>query len=310
MISQSKKPSSNFRLQLKYWLVKHPSYNPYKFSIRNFFKTLTGNFRLLPNFIIIGAGRAGTTSLYRYITQHPNVLPSTTKDSNNEFADLHFFEYKISNSVNWYKSHFPLKFLHQSSVSKNKQNFITGEFTATYMYHPLVPKRIFNLLPKTKLILVLRNPVDKAFSTYNQQKNYKQTNLKFQEIIQSEIERIKFLEVNSQKFHIQSPDDLIIPNILRHGIYAKYIENWLKSFPLKQIFIINSDDLENSTQKVLDELFTFLELPSYKIPDISKVNTGNYHPMPKTTREFLLNFYEPYNKKLYELIGRSFDWEK
>ena len=154
--------SENNLSKTKLWLLSNPKFNPYRFSLKKFYRNLTSKSRVLPDFIIIGAGRAGTTALYSYLIQHPSIIPATT-ENNQPVADLHFFEYMISDRISWYKSHFP---------RKSKNSFVTGEFTSTYMYHKKVPERIFNLIPKIKLIVILRNPVDKAYSTYNQQSHY------------------------------------------------------------------------------------------------------------------------------------------
>ena len=112
----------NLKNKLKFWFLSHPKINPYKFSLKNSFQILTSNFRILPDFIIIGAGRAGTTSLYSYLIQHPSIFAASTKNNEN-IADLHFFEYMTSDKISWYKSHFPTK-LHKSLVKTiHKRNY-------------------------------------------------------------------------------------------------------------------------------------------------------------------------------------------
>ena len=164
-------PENNLRTKIKVQLLSNPKFNPYKFSLKKFYRNLTSTIRVLPDFIIIGSGRAGTTALYSYLIQHPSIIPTST-ENNNSVADLHFFEYMISDKISWYKSHFPTIFSKMYRRRKSKNSFVTGEFTSTYMYHENVPERIFNLIPKIKLIVILRNPIDKAYSTYNQQSHF------------------------------------------------------------------------------------------------------------------------------------------
>ena len=82
---------------------------------------------------------------------------------------LHFFQSNQSNKISWYRKFFPTKSYKNKIEKKTKQNFVVGENTSTYLFHPLVPKRIKEILPNAKLIINLRNPVKRAFSNYNQQ---------------------------------------------------------------------------------------------------------------------------------------------
>ena len=266
---------------------------------------MTSRLRQLPDFIIIGAGRAGTTALYSYLIQHPLIVAAST-DNNESVADLHFFEYIISNNIQWYKSHFPILF----SKSKNQKNsFITGEYTSTYMYHPDVPKRIFNLLPKIKLIVILRNPIDKAYSTYQQQFRFGEYTTSFEDAINAEFRRIDlnkdFPELNSNNYDFEN---FVAQNIIRHGVYADYLETWLKIFDRKQILILNSDDLKKSTKETLRRVFNFLNVSNYDIKDTSQVNVGKYPTINKITRKKLIEFFKPHNQRLNKLLDTEFDW--
>jgi len=254
----------------------------------------------MPNFIIIGAGRAGTTALYSYLIQHPSIVAALT-DSDKSWADIHFFEYITSNDVQWYKSHFPILF---SKPNKHKNSLITGEYTSTYMYHPDVPKRIFNLLPKIKLIAILRNPVDKAYSTYYQQFRYGECITSFEETIDAEFRRIK---LNSDNPNFKN---YVAQNIIRHGIYADYLETWLEIFNKEQILILNSDDLKKSTKETLRHVFNFLNVSNYDIANTSQqVSARKYPPINESTRKKLIEFYKPHNQRLNKLLGTNFDWD-
>ena len=203
-------PSTTFsenslKQQTKSWLLENPQFNPYRFSFEKLYRKLTSRLRSLPNFIIIGAGRAGTTALYSYLIQHPSIAAASNYNklgsAGTASTDIHFFEYITSNDVQWYKSHFPILF---SKPNKHKNSLITGEYTSTYMYHPDVPKRIFNLLPKIKLIVILRNPIDKAYSTYQQQFRFGEYTTSFEDTVNAEFRRINlnkdFPELNSNNY--------------------------------------------------------------------------------------------------------------
>ena len=292
--------------QIRLWFLENPQFNPYRFSFEKLYRKMTSRLRSLPDFIIIGVGRAGTTALYSYLIQHPSIVVAST-DNNESVADLHFFEYMISNNIQWYRSHFPILF----SKSKNQKNsFITGEYTSTYIYHPDVPKRIFNLLPKIKLIVILRNPIDKAYSTYQQQFRFGEYTTSFEDTINAEFRRIDlnkdFPELNSNNYDFEN---FVAQNIIRHGIYADYLETWLKIFDRKQILILNSDDLKNSTKETLHRVFHFLNVSNYDIANTSQVNVGKYPPINKITRKKLIEFFKPHNQRLNRLLDTEFDWD-
>ena len=292
--------------QIRLWFLENPQFNPYRFSFEKLYRKMTSRLRSLPDFIIIGVGRAGTTALYSYLIQHPSIVAAST-DNNESVADLHFFEYMISNNIQWYKSHFPILF----SKSKNQKNsFITGEYTSTYIYHPDVPKRIFNLLPKIKLIVILRNPIDKAYSTYQQQFRFGEYTTSFEDTVNAEFRRINlnkdFPELNSNNYDFEN---FVAQNIIRHGIYADYLETWLKIFDRKQILILNSEDLKNSTKETLHRVFHFLNVSNYDIANTSQVNVGKYPPINKITRKKLIKFFKPHNQRLNKLLDTEFDWD-
>ena len=299
---------SNIKNKIRFWLLLNPQFNPYKFSFKFFLRRITSNLRTYPDFIIIGSGRAGTTSLYNYLIQHPNIITSFSHREQ-KAADLHFFEYMISSSTNWYRSHFPTKISKKLLQLRTKSSVISGEFTSTYMYHPFVPKRIFDLIPNIKLIVILRNPVDKVYSAFSQQFQFKEFTSSFEDYIESELKRIKITENEPDlKTFNEDFESIAVPNILRHGIYHTYLKKWLELFSKKQIYVVDSKDLHDNTQETLDNIFKFLEIPPVNIPDTSKINVGKYSKMDTLTRRRLLDFFSPFNDKLNYLLGTKFHW--
>lgn len=250
------------------------NYGMYK---RNF-NYLTSPLRALPDFIVIGAKRCGTTSLYYYFGQHPSINSSA-------HDKLGFFDDNFELGINWYKSHFPIQ----------KRNFLTYDVTATYIQSANVAKRIKKLLPNVKLIAILRNPIDRAFSEYNETVRENSEKLSFEDAIT--------FEMNEQK----NPNS---KNYLTKGKYANQLTYWYEIFPKKQLLIISAEDLQNNTQNTLQSIFQFLNLPNYSIKDIQKRNVGKYLPMKTETRKKLIDYFKPYNEDLYKLIDKHFDWNR
>ena len=254
----------------------------------------SSSLRVLPNLIVIGVVRSGTTSLYHYLSQHPSIIKSA-------YDELGYFDSNYELGLNWYKSLFPTIF-EKKKVEEKNGKFITYDVTPFYIYNEKTPQRIHQILPNSKLIVILRNPVDRSYSNYflgNQEK-------KFEEIIANEKKILNKIDKNN----IDEYYDFVHTSMLARGFYAEQLENWYKIFSKDQILIIQSEEFATETNKIMNNIFDFLELPRYDIPDNSKKNKIHYEPMKKETRRELIEYFRPYNEKLYSMINRNFDWEK
>jgi len=249
-----------------------------------------------PNFFIVGQTRSGTTSFQYELDQHPDIYflkPEWPKGKG------HF------GWVSDYKDDD--EYLEQFADVNNERRI--GERCNAYLYCPYTAERIKQFSPNAKIIMILRNPIDKAYSTYYQQFEFGEYTTSFEETINTEFRRIAlnkdFSELNSN-----NPDfeNFVVHNIIRHGIYADYLEHWLEIFNRKQILILNSDDLKKFTKETLCRVFNFLNISNCDITNTSQVNVGKYPPMNKSTRKKLIEFYKPYNQRLNKLLGTNFNW--
>src|SRR5436190_6073272 len=152
-------------------------------TIEKFYRGVTSSIRLLPDFLIIGTQRGGTTALYHYLKTLPCVTPAT-------ITDTHFFDKKYSKGLAWYRGHFPTSFRKISAQHLQRRAFVTGEASSSYLFHPHAPKRVAQVLPHVKLITLLRNPVDRAYSQYHHAVDLGYEHLSFEEAIQWEEERL------------------------------------------------------------------------------------------------------------------------
>lgn len=270
--------------------IRHPRINPK--SHENVFRKITSHFRMLPDFLIIGAQKAGTTSLYNYIVQHPDVVEAHQKE-------VMFFDENYFKGINWYKSFFPI------NITKK----ITGEATVYYLYHPLVPKRVYNAIPSVKLIVLLRNPVDRAYSHYHQQHRRGWEDMSFEDATKEEEKRL-----DGEEEKINANPDYVSYNhktfsYLDRGIYVDQIERWFKFFPKEQFLILDTNELENYPQETLNKIFIFLRIREHKIKNLKRLNVGTQKEMNPKTREYLLEYFRPYNQRLEKLLSRKFDWD-
>ena len=292
----------SFRAYMRRLLLTHPKLNPYRFSPNYTFRFLTSSFRHLPHFLIIGTSKAGKHSVLSYLNQHPDIKAGTKHNVGVYYFDS-TFEYK---SLSWYKSHFPTKF------SKFK---IIGEASGTYLNHPLAPQRIKKTLPQVKLINFFRNPIDRAYSAYNHSSKFGWEHSSFEAAIESEIERINFMNDNPESIinNVDSVNYLQF-SYLRHGHYALNLENWFKHFKKNQFMHFSTEDLDQNYDEIMNSLFVFFNLSQINLKKEDRKNIGvgkgKYPSMNEKTRDFLIDYYKPHNEKLYNLIGEKFDWDK
>ena len=260
---------------------------------------ITFPFRVLPDFFVIGVGRSGTTSLYYYLDQHPSIVKSS-------YDEIGFFDDNFHLGLSWYRSMFTTIFTKFLIKLKTKY-FMTYEVTPWYVRRPWTARRIKKIFPNIKLIIVLRNPIDRTYSHYHlsTQNDEKRD---FKVVIKEDMKNISqwnITEKNDSYFSNQVQNSK-----LARGFYYEQIIPWFELFSKEQIMIISSEDLASKTQSTLREIFSFLELPIYDIKNTEKVNVSKYSKMDQETRNLLIDFFRPYNEKLFEYLNREFDWNK
>lgn len=285
-------------------LKKHPRLHSISQKLFLTSASLSGRFHMLPDFYIIGVVKGGTTSLYEYLIKHPQVSPPSGKE-------IDFYIQFYSRGINWYKTWFPNKIKKNLMNSLKHEPLLSCDATPRYIEHPSVPQRIKNITPSAKFILILRNPIDRAYSHHNMNITTGHEPLSFEEAIDKESERIKGLY---QKF-IDEPNffswDYFLYAYKEHGKYVEKLEQWFKIFPKEQFLIFKSEDLFENPEKVYLDSLKFLGLKNF--------NLNQYYPFKKRTyvspkmdpeiRKSLSEYFAPYNQKLYSLLNRDFDWD-
>jgi len=259
---------------------------------------ITASSRVLPNFIIIGEQRCGTTSMYDHLIQHPQIMPTLRKE-------IHFFDNHYNFGLNMYRAFFPTNEEMQKNLQKNGKS-ITGEASPNYLSHPLVPKRLKENLSNVKLIAMLRNPVVRAYSQFQMMKKTGHETLSFEEAIEYEKHVIKEGKITWKNQH-RIFNDTHHPYLMR-GIYVNNLKRWLEIFPRNQILIIKSEDFKSNKTEILNETLEFLNVSSYTIKNTKNKNVSKYHRMNSDTKKMLEDFYKPYNEKLSNLLNIDFDW--
>lgn len=242
-----------------------------------------------PQFMVIGAEKSGTTSLYHYLNQHPQFLPSIEKE-------LDFFDIEFNRGIDWYLAHFP--------PIPAQHNFVTGEVSANYIYSQKSPQRIWDVFPQLKLIVILRNPVERAISRYHMLLKQGSPKQPFEQAINREI--------NNISASIKTGE---IPWIVLNGnrnignsLYVYHLQRWLEVFPREQLLILKSEEFYQNPAATLKQIFDYLEVPNYELSNYQKYNAGSYSPISEQMRSQLADFFEPHNQKLADYLGMEFNW--
>lgn len=264
----------------------------------------TSRLRLLPGFLIIGAAKSGTNSLYQYTVAHPNVGYCLYKE-------VHFFDSYFAKGVGWYRAHFPLQHRPVYYQLVRRQPFISGEASPYYIFHPSVPERVQKLLPKVKLMAILRNPVDRAYSHYQKNVRRGMEPLSFEEAIQCEEERLRGLEEQMLADQDAFYENHQLYSYVNRGIYADQLARWLRFYPREQLLMLRAEDLQDQPAEVMDMVFDFLDLPAWRSgKEYRRYAAYDYAGMNVATREQLLAFYRPHNERLADLLKMDFRWDE
>jgi hypothetical protein len=263
----------------------------------------TAPLRVLPDYLIIGTQKGGTTSLYNYLGQHPWILPALKKE-------VHFFDTQnFAKGPGWYRAHFPLNLQKKYANKSSRCSAITGEASPYYLFYPHAPKRVEKILPKTKIIVMLRNPVDRALSHYYHQVRKGRERLTFEAAIDAERERL------GGEYERMLRDDTYYSSAcwaysyLARGLYADQLNAWFEVFPREQFLVIRSEDFFLDPCASFKQTLRFLELPEINLREYKQLNSGTYTSISMAVRRKLSQYFEPHNKRLYDLLHTDFAWE-
>jgi hypothetical protein len=248
---------------------------------------------MLPTFLVVGAKRAGTSSLYRYLTAHPEVRPCVSRKG------THYFDVSYGRGWRWYRSSFPLA----------ARDGITGEASPYYMFHPLAPSRIAAALPDARLIVLLRDPVERAWSHYHNERRLQAEPLSFEDAIRSEPERL------AGQAEQMAADPGFQSFAWRHwsylarGRYAEQLERLYELFPPSQVLVVQSELLRADPNRALEEVWRFLGLAPFTVRDRFAIKPNHSHEtMAAATRARLQAYFAEPNWRLYSLPGVGFRW--
>ena len=250
------------------------------------FRRLSAPVRRLPDFVVIGGIRCGTSSIFNYLAAHQEVAVSTRKE-------LHYFDRHYDRGSSWYRSWFPARW---------EGARLTGEATPSYLMNLDAPERAYETIPDAKFVVMLRDPVDRAISHFN---------LRMQKGHEECATLAEALEDESNRVGIVSNSHRLGHNLdcyFLQGEYVRGLEWWFRYFDPEQFCILTSEALFENPATTYTKILDFLDIGKTQFPDFVVHNAAPEHESDNQTAELLRQRYMPANQKLYDLIGTDLGW--
>jgi hypothetical protein len=233
------------------------------------------------NFVLAGTQKGGTTALYSYLKQHNNIQMASVKE-------VHFFdnEANFKDTIDYSKYHL--------YFNENEKKEILGEATPIYMYWNQSVERIFNYNKEIKFIIILRNPIDRAYSHWNMERDRNADTMSFHYAIHNEKKRCE--ETLPFQHRVYSYID--------RGFYTKQLKKIWEFFPKKQVLILKNTDLQDRPNETLLKVTNFLNIENFNIVEKRNIHSRNYiSKMDVKDREYLKNIFVNEIKELEVLLN-------
>lgn len=266
-----------------------------------------------PGFIIIGAQKGGTTFLFNYLARHPNLRPALEKE-------VRFFNQDVSfgRGQEWYHRFFP-------PLAAMRPGDVAFEASPNYLFSATAPGRIASYEPRMKLVAILRDPVERAYSAWNMYRHAHARAVlplfpasRFDERVRRHVDQLLHrVEYPSFETAIEADvdnarEEVIECDIVRVGYYAEQLSRYLRHFSSEQLLVLSREELLSDRKRVSRTITDFLELPLREWPDgrVDQSGIAEYEAtMSDDARERLRGIYGPHNEKLYRLLGRDLGWQ-
>lgn len=251
---------------------------------------LPGRNPLVPAFLLIGAQRSGTTSLLKYLSEHPNFIPPVRKE-------VHFFDTNFDRRVGWYAAHFP----------NSRPDAFTGDATPYYLFHPKAAKRAALTLPNAKILVLLRDPVSRARSHYQHEVAKGIETMPFSEALKLESKRLSGRDVRQSPRHNAAFAHQHFSYVAR-GRYMDQILAWQGFYDRKKIHVVISEELFSSPQSSVNGITDFLEVDRFQLKSAKAYNSYPKAPVEDKVLDGLAQIFENDNARLADYLGRPLPW--
>ena len=273
-------------------------------STRRMLGRWTSGLRMDPTFLIIGAQRAGTTSLYRAIAAHPAVTPPTFHKG------VHYFDIQYTRGHDWYRGHFPLRGTATRAAARVGARPATGEGSPYYMHHPAVPARIAAALPEVKLIALLRDPVERAYSAWKHEKARGFEDQPFERALDLEASR---LEGEVERL-LADPGYRSMAHqhqaYVTRGKYAEQLHRVIDAVGEDRLLVLEAEEFFSNGPAVYKRVLDFLELPQWSPEAFEQHNARPSKPLEPALQARLEEAFRPHDEELAQLLGRMPAWRR
>lgn len=260
----------------------------------------TAPWRLLPSFVMVGASRAGTTSLFRALSAHPQVIRPTVNKG------IRYFDLNYYRPFDWYRAHFPLApAAHRLNSGEQP---VTFEASGYYMFHPFAIQRLAKHLPDVNIVVMVRDPVERAFSAWKHESGRGFEWEDFESALQLEDERL-IGEVERMSMDPTYESFCHRHHSHRHrGEYAQQLQRILDNFDRSQVHVMESEAFFQRPQQEFTGLLDFLGLHAFAPADFQQHNARPSASMPADAREQLRTHFRQHDEQLADILGRRPNW--
>lgn len=266
----------------------------------------TSRWRPWPDFLLVGTKRGGTTSLFNYLLQHPGVL-GMFPQARGLKSPAYFFE-RYALGDRWYRSHFHTETYRRGVARQLGYRPSSGESSPYYLYDPRIAERVGTTMPGVKVIALLRHPVKRAFSQYQDNAKNGVDPLSFEDALAAESSRVdgEVARMLAEPNYYSYAHDFF--SYRDRGVYLPQVERWYDALPAEQLLVLPSEAFYADEQAVFDKVCAFLGLPGYELPAKKRLNHVPAPRIEDATWEALSEFYAPHNAALAERLGPDFRW--
>lgn len=259
-----------------------------------------------PDFLVIGAKRGGTTSLHHYLAEHPGVLPLFP--SPEKIKGTYYFTDHYDRGDRWYLSHFPTRATRQRVARRLGYQPVAGDNTPYYLYHPLAPARAAELVPDARIVALLRNPIERAFSHYKERRANGTEPLDFESALDAEESRC------AGEHERILADPTYVSFAHRHqsyvdqSRYAPPLERWFAAYPREQLLVLPAEELYRDPQRVFDQVCAHLRLPPVALRAPRAHNAEPSPGIEPRVRARLSELLAPDIEAVEKLLERDMGW--
>ena len=261
----------------------------------------TAALRAVPDVLIAGASRSGTTSLHRALLTHPSMVPPILTKG------VHYFDVEYARGPAWYRTHFPLR----ATVARRPGTPLVFESSGYYMYHPEAPRRIAETLAGVRIVVMLRDPVERAYSAFKHEhargfepvEVFEDALALEPERLTGEVERIRADVAYVSRAHRHQ-------SYVHRGQYAEQLEVLFGLFGRDRVHVLFSEDFFATPAAEYERLLGFLGLPVVHPAAYEQFNARRGSALAPATRAALEAHFAPHDAALAALTGRTPPWPR